>query len=255
MWTPCAFAFLAVLVLEPARDTVSFGQVNLALLVLVCADLRRGGRWAGIGVGLATAIKLTPAIFIGYLLVTRQFRAAAVAAGTAAGATLLAVLLAPGPSRVFWTEALWDTGRVGKLEYVSNQSLRGVVARLDGETGWWLLAVADVVTAWFVLVRRLDPAAGVALTGITGCLISPVTWVHHLVWLLPALFLLLDRGRYVLVAVLWLVLSSSVVWLWWAGTDGWLAVAGSNTYVWISLGLGVLLAGRARRDQPAGVLR
>jgi alpha-1,2-mannosyltransferase len=27
------------------------------------------------------------------------------------------------------------------------------------------------------------------------------------------------------------------VWLWWAGTDGWLAAFGSNTYVWISLGL------------------
>jgi hypothetical protein len=68
--------------------------------------------------------------------------------------------------------------------------------------------------------------------------------VHQLVWLLPALFLLLgdaldrrDRVRLAAVAAVYIVLSSSVVWLWWAGTDGWPAAVGSNTYVWISLRL------------------
>ena len=134
-----ALAFLAVLVYEPARDTFSFGQVNLVLLVLVCADLRalvRGGRWAGIGIGIATAIKLTPAVFVAYLIVTRRYRAAAVAAGTSAAATVLGVLIAPDASRTFWTSAVWDADRVGKLAYVSNQSLRGVVARLDAEAVW-----------------------------------------------------------------------------------------------------------------------
>ncbi len=45
--------------------------------------------------------------------------------------TLLAAALAPDASRVFWTDALWNTDRVGELAFVSNQSLRGVVARLD----------------------------------------------------------------------------------------------------------------------------
>jgi len=247
VWTPCALAFLAIVVFEPARDTFSFGQVNLALLVLVCADLRalrKGSRWAGVGIGLATAIKLTPGVFIGYLIVTRRYRAAVLATISTAGATLLAAVLAPDASRTFWTEAMWDTDRVGKLAYVSNQSLRGVVARLDGSAVWWLLLVVMVLTGWFVLVRRADLAGGFALTAILACLISPVTWVHHLVWLLPALFLLAedalerrDRPRLVLLCVVYGVLSSSVVWLWWAGTHGWLATVGSNTYVWISLGL------------------
>ena len=159
VWTPCALAFLAIVVFEPARDTFSFGQVNLALLVLVCADLRalqRGGKWAGVGIGVATAIKLTPAVFIGYLIVTRRWRAAAVAAGTSAAATLLAAVLAPDASRTFWTDALWDTDRVGNLAYVSNQSLRGVVARLDGAAHWWLLLVAATLAGWFLLVRVAD---------------------------------------------------------------------------------------------------
>ena len=198
VWTPCALAFLAVLVFEPARDSFSFGQVNLALLVLVCADLwalTTDRRLAGVGIGLAAAIKLTPAVFIGYLLITRQFRAAAVAVGTAAGATVLAAVIAPDTSHRFWTATLWDTDRVGELAYVSNQSLRGVVARLDAPVGWWPAVVAVVLICWWLRVRgRTDHAAGFAVTGIVACLISPVTWVHHLVWLLPALFLLLEAS-------------------------------------------------------------
>ncbi len=32
VWTSCAMAFLAIVVFEPARDTFSYGQVNLVLL-------------------------------------------------------------------------------------------------------------------------------------------------------------------------------------------------------------------------------
>jgi alpha-1,2-mannosyltransferase len=236
LWS--ALAFLAVLVFEPARDTFSFGQINLVLLVLVGADLRHH-RFRGVGIGLAAAIKLTPAVFIGYLVLTRQYRAAATAAGTAAGATLLAAILAPDASRTFWTGAVWDTSRVGRLEYVSNQSLRGVLARLDAPTIYWLAAVALVVAywCWWARTRTPDEPAGFAATGMIACLISPVTWVHHLVWLLPALFLLLERRRWALPAAAYLILSSSAVWLWWAHPTGWAAFGGSNAYVWVTLTL------------------
>jgi alpha-1,2-mannosyltransferase len=243
LWTPCAFAFLALLVFEPTLDTFSYGQVNLVLLVLACADLRAlraGGRWAEVGIGVATAIKLTHAVFIGYLIVARRYRAAAVAAGTSALATALAAVIAPDSSWAFWTGALFDTGRVGDLAYVSNQSLRGVVARLQLPAVYWAAAVGVVLVVWFVLVRRADLVAGFALTGVVACLISPVTWVHHLVWLLPALFLLLgdaldrrDRWRLTALGAVYLVLSSNVVWLWWDGPPGWAAAIGGNAYVWI----------------------
>jgi alpha-1,2-mannosyltransferase len=255
MWTPCALAFLAVVLFEPARDTLTLGQINLVLLVLVCADLRAlvtGRLRAGIGIGLAAAIKLTPAVFVGYLLLTRQYRAAATAAGTAAGATVLTAIVVPGPSRVFWTDALWDTGRVGKLAYVSNQSLRGVLARLDAPEIWWVAAVALVVAywAWWVRSRRTpgDHAAGFAVTAIVACLISPVTWVHHLVWVLPALFWLLDRGRTTVVAVAYVLMCTSFVWLWWTHPFGWSAFAGSNLYVWIAAALMVTVT---LHDRPS----
>ncbi|GAA0532404.1 glycosyltransferase 87 family protein [Paractinoplanes ferrugineus] len=252
IWTPCALLFLGFLVFEPSRDTFSFGQVNLLLLVLVCGDLRNK-RFAGVGIGLAAAIKLTPVIFIGYLILARRYRAAATAAVTAAAATLLALLAAPDASRTFWTDAVWDTGRIGELSYVSNQSLRGVVARLDVPVTWWPAGVALVVAywCWWVRTRRPDDVAGFAVTGVLACLISPVTWVHHLVWLIPALFLLFgasigDRRRLAVLGVGLVLMSSSIVWLWWAHPHGWAAFPGSNTYVWLSLALLLMLTREVR---------
>jgi alpha-1,2-mannosyltransferase len=257
-WTPWfAVAVAAGLLIgyEPFRETFSFGQVNAVLLALVAGDalllIRRGSRWGGVGIGLATAVKLTPGLFIVYLLITRRWRAAAVAAGTAAGATLLAGAIAPQATRIFWTEALWDTNRIGDLSYISNQSLQGMLARLDLGRPAWLVAVVVVLGVWAWRVRRTrDVATGVALTGVAGCLVSPVTWVHHLVWLVPALILLAASRRVLLAAALYLLLCSRLVWAFrtdFGGLDGFLF---SNAYVWASL---LLLLALPLSPQPHGV--
>lgn len=194
--------------------------------------------------------------------------------------TLLAAALFPDASREFWTEALWNTGRVGELAFVSNQSLRGVVARLNPEhpsTLAWLALVLATLALWAwrsrAAVAAGDEATGLALTGAVMCLVSPVTWVHHLVWLLPALILLVDNGmaapagsrrrRVLLGAAIvgYGFLISRIVWAWekdFTGLDGFL---GSNTYVWISLALLAFLPVRRvgdtdpvdrPRERPAG---
>jgi alpha-1,2-mannosyltransferase len=250
-----AVAACAVAMFEPVRDTFSFGQVNLVLLALVVADTRllRTTRWSGVAIGLATAIKLTPGIFIVYLLVTGQRRAAAVAGGTAGAATLVALAIAPDASRTFWTEALWNSDRIGNLAYVSNQSLQGVVARLDptepSRVGW-LLLVAAALAVWVYRVRRVDPVTGAALTGVVGCLVSPITWVHHLVWVLPALVLLADSRRRGYAAAAYVVLCSSLVWLWWDGLAPG-AFLGANAYVWICVALLLGLPARQMVDGEA----
>jgi alpha-1,2-mannosyltransferase len=244
------------LIFEPVRETFGFGQVNTLLLTMVAVDLLfglpHGRRWAGIGIGLATAIKLTPGVFILYLLVTRRWRAAATAIGTATAATLAAAALFPDASREFWTAALWDTDRVGNLEYLSNQSLRGLLARgpLDTvESAVWVICVVAALAWWAWRVRAAaavgDEVAGLALTGILGCLISPVTWVHHWVWLLPAIIRCVDAGLspardrrpLYLGAAAYLVLSSRITWLWEHGPRPPLAVIGSNLYVWFGIAL------------------
>ncbi|MFJ4616697.1 glycosyltransferase family 87 protein [Streptomyces sp. NPDC088812] len=249
-WYGAVLAACALALFEPLRDTFSFGQVNLLLLALVLTDcllLSTGRtRWAGIGIGLAAAVKLTPALFIGLLLVAHRRRAAAVATGVAVGATAAAALVAPDASRFYWTDALWDTSRVGRLDYVSNQSLQGVLARLGVESRpFWAVLVVLVLCGWAWRARRAaaagDWTAAFALTGLTACLVSPVTWVHHLVWLLPSFAVLVRAGHPRTAAALYAVLCTSVVWLWFddaSGVDGFL---GSNLYTWITLGLLVRL--------------
>jgi alpha-1,2-mannosyltransferase len=271
-WYAFGIALILAAAFEPLRETFLFGQVNMFLVVLVAADLLllvgRGSRFAGVAIGLATAIKLTPGIFIIYLLVTKRWRAALVAAGTAAAATIFAAAVIPDISRVFWTDALWNTDRVGRLAFISNQSLYGAVARLHPahpSTVLWVVAVVVVLAVWFVRVRRAvaagDEMTGFALTGILGCLMSPVTWVHHLVWVGPAIILLLDnalatpdrkRRRRLLAFMIfsYVLLCSRLVWSFherFYSPIGWFF---SNSYVWISIALLAALPIRQRAHAP-----
>ncbi|GIH13695.1 glycosyltransferase 87 family protein [Rugosimonospora africana] len=262
-WTPWfTVAVVAVFaaVFEPLRETVNFGQVNMILVFLVVADLivlvydrpaaspgSPSRAWGGVGIGLATAIKLTPGVFILYLLLARKFRAAAVSIATTAAATIAAGLVAPHASRIFWTDAVFDTDRVGSLAYISNQSLKGFTARLNPahpNSVVWAVLVLAALAVWGWQLRRTlrlgDDLAGLALTGAMGCLVSPVTWVHHLVWLLPAMLLLAGRallatGRRrirlsIFTLALYVLLSSKLVWPYDNHFTGW-GMLFSNAYV------------------------
>jgi alpha-1,2-mannosyltransferase len=199
-------AVLLVLAVESTRETITFGQINMLLVVLILADLLfavpQARRWAGVGIGLATALKLFPGIFIVYLLATRRWRAAAVASATAAAATLLAAAVAPRDSWRFWTHELWATDRVGRTDYTGNQSLFGLLSRFTvpekPDRLLWLLVVA-VVTGYGLwravrAARAGDPLTGLTLTGLVGGLVSPITWTHHIYWFVPAVVVLTDAA-------------------------------------------------------------
>ena len=272
-WYAFAIAFCFAAAFEPLRETFLFGQVNMFLVFLVAADLllftSKGSRFGGIGIGLATAIKLTPGIFIVYLLVTKRWRAAITASATAAVASVVAAALAPDASRVFWTDALWNTDRIGAVAFVSNQSLNGAVARIHASNPsalLWLATAAAVMAWWVVQVRRTaaagDEMTGFALTGIVGCLVSPITWIHHLVWVGPALLLLLDnalvassarrrRGLLAFMIVSYVVLCSRFVWNFHDAFGNPISWFFSNSYVWVSLALFIMLPIRSLRGTAA----
>ena len=195
----------AAFTLEPFRQTLSFGQINIYLGLLVLVDLlvlgRRGSKWTGVGIGLATAIKLTPGIFIIYLLVVGRWRAAITAIGTVVGVNLLSALVAPTETWKYFTSLMWETSRVGFLDTTTNQSINGLLARLDapfapGRLPWLLLA-AIVLVLGFWRARRAamagDELAGLTIAGLVGVLVSPVSWVHHIVWVFPAMVILTIR--------------------------------------------------------------
>jgi len=206
LWFALGIALPLVSTLEPIRETVTFGQINMLLVVLVLADLLvvavRWPKLAGIGIGLAAAIKLTPAIFIVYLVVTGRWRAALTAVATAAAATLLAAAVAWRDSWHFWTSALWETSRVGHTDRVANQSLLGMLARItaphEPNRLLWLAVVVLVAGYGLWRARRAalagDEVVGLTLAGFVGALISPITWPHHLFWFVPALLAIVDAG-------------------------------------------------------------
>ncbi|MGW1372798.1 glycosyltransferase 87 family protein [Streptomyces sp. NPDC002446] len=231
-----ALAVSALLVwCEPVWTTLRYGQINLLLAVLVLWDLTRRdtSRLAGVGIGIAAGIKLTPALFAVFLALAgaawavRQIRSgagaraawnpwlrqAAVATATFLATALLSALVLPRDSYRFWTEIVFAADRVGEVEITANQSLRGVVARLlhthDPGAVWMVAAGLTVLlglalAAGSLLRAAAAPAAdgpgrawAAAGCAATALLVSPISWSHHWVWCVPTLILLgseaLDR--------------------------------------------------------------
>ncbi|MFI5953308.1 glycosyltransferase 87 family protein [Cryptosporangium sp. NPDC051539] len=210
---------LALLLLSaPVRSHLRFGQVGLFLVMLVSADLLRRHRREGLGLGVAIAVKLTPAVFVPWLLVTRQWRTFVVTTVTAAGATLAGLLLLwPSAQEYLW-RALWDSDRFGANDVVGNQSVRGMLLRTGlGESAvslLWVVSALGLVVAGTWGARRLeDDGNRLGAVGVLAALsvaVSPISWVHHLVFLVLPLAAVVAAGRYRLAAGWTVVLTLSL---------------------------------------------
>lgn len=229
----CAATALS-LWLEPVFQTLLFGQINLAIICLILWDLTRppGARGKGTALGIAAGVKLTPAVFVVYLLLTGRGREAATATAAFGGTVLLGALLLPAASVDFWTRRLYETGRVGKAWIVDNQSLQGLVARLSGDPApgplWLVPAAAVAVTGLWLAARAGEERHGILLTAVTALLVCPISWSHHWVWCVPLLAVLLAEHRVRLAALTAAVFTARTLWLvphqgdldlrlpWWA---------------------------------------
>lgn len=211
--TAVSFCFL------PIGQNVAFGQINIFIALLVVADVlvlgRRGSRWFGIGIGVAMAIKLTPGIFLVYLILAKKWRALVVSLIAAAAAIVVGGIFSASDTLEYYTRLVWESDRVGFLDNTTNQSINGVIARVmspaDPSRAAWLVGSAVVA---FLAIRRVrkalqqhDVLAAITLTGFLGILVSPVSWLHHVVWILPAgivtasWFVSTHRGRSIADAV------------------------------------------------------
>lgn len=184
--------------LDPVDTTLTLGQVNLVLMLIVLAGLLRTERWPlmGLAVGLAAAIKLTYLLFIVYLVATRRFKAAACAAGVFVLAALIGFAVLPRDSRTYWLNGTFaNVKRIGHPQNVYSQSIGSVIVRLvHGSAGaWWIwaavalpVAIAGlVVAAWYQ--RRGSAPVAVLTCAVTMLLVSPIAWEHHWVWIVPLL--------------------------------------------------------------------
>ncbi len=199
-WTVTAVAVAVALQLEPVRETVSFGQINLVLMALVALDvLAVKPKWPrGVLIGLAAAIKLTPAGFLLLFLLARDWRTSARIVASAAGFSAAAYVLMPEASTRYWLHTLPDTGRIGSAYYAANQSLKAVLARFAPpdplETALWLGAAVITLVVAVVAIRFALARGALVLALLANAaavlLASPVSWSHHWVWVAPALLVL-----------------------------------------------------------------
>ena len=197
---------------EPVQQTLALGQVNLLLMLLVVADLLTGGAlvpggrtrwWHGFGIGIAAGVKLTPLIFIPYLLLIRRYRQAATAAVVFAATAAVGYAVLPRDSGTYWADGLFlKANRIVFLGTRGNQSLRGVLTRLAGSvsagTVPWIVAAVLVAIAGLVaaalLYRARQPVPAMLACALTGLLVSPLSWDHHWVWVAPGIALLAHLG-------------------------------------------------------------
>ena len=205
------------------RSTLGFGQINALLMVMVVLDVLLPGerkRTKGLLIGVAAAIKLTPAVFVVYFLVRRDFRSAARVAGGFVVAGALLWLVRPSASVTYWTKLVFDAGRIGGVDYVGNQSLNGLAVRAGLSQIGWVLAALAVMAVVAVVVARAEPVLALTACALGGLLVSPISWTHHWTWCVPILVLAGYHG-----VRAW---RDDRVVAWWAAAVG---VAGSTLFV------------------------
>jgi hypothetical protein len=209
-YATASVAATAMLASMPVSLTLRLGQINALIAALVALDavlLTRRSRLGGVASGVAAAIKVTPVLMIPALLLMRRRADAARAASAAVVVTGVAAVLAPHDSWAYFTDALYDTRRVGTGGGFNN-SLRRLVESLHETDASWAVAVACglvVLIAGFGIRRaalRGDYTEAVTITMLCSYLVSPITWGHHLYFCGPAIYLLWRRGHPV-----WRVLS------------------------------------------------
>ena len=219
--------------LQPVVRTINLGQINLILMAAIMWDLTqpdhtKSGRyrwWKGVATGVAAGIKLTPLIFIPYLLVTRKWREAAGCVAGFVGTVAIGFVILPHDSSKWWLHGLVvsDGNRTGFTGWAGNQSLRGLITRLSGsiaagQDAWIVavvLALVGGITAALLLERAGYQVPAILAAALTGLLVSPISWDHHWVWIALAVA---TAGYYAIAA-------------WRRGAKGaarwlWLAVAG-----------------------------
>lgn len=186
--------------LEPVIETFGFGQVSLIMMALVAIDCLAGKTlWPrGFGIGIAAAIKLTPAAFVLFFLVRKDYRSAVTAGLTFVGAALVGFVVDFHASIEYWFQGGLSGGGVSGTAFKTNQAIEATLVRmgLSGapEKAIWITIVLILLalTAW--AMRRAEPALALMANAGLGLLASPTSWSHYYVWVVPALLVMLGYG-------------------------------------------------------------
>ncbi len=194
--------------IEPTSNHLQVGQVNMLLMLAALWAVHTTRWWvSGLLVGTAAGIKLTPAITAVYLACARRWRAALCSAAVFLGTVAVSLVVVGDQARYYFTDLLGDAHRIGPVGLAANQSWRGGIARILGHDEHGLLVLAAIgatavlaVLAWRALDRHNnrhqaspDALGQLLVVQLFALLLSPISWTHHWVWVVPLMVWLIHR--------------------------------------------------------------
>jgi alpha-1,2-mannosyltransferase len=260
--------------LEPLRSTFDYGQINVLLVLAVLLAVFTTRWWlSGLLIGTAAGMKLTPAIAGLYFVGARRWRAAVSSAVVFFATIAVSALVVGDQTRYYFTELIFKTDRIGPICTIFNQSWRGGVCRIFGHDAGYspvvLIAIAVTailsVLAWRALSTHGSEQLGpLLIVELFGLLLSPISWTHHWVWLVPLMIWLLhgplsDRLGARILGWTWLALTIiGVPWLLsfaqptiWQNGRPWYQAWGGLVYIVATLAtLAWIAASRKREATP-----
>ncbi|UUO02917.1 mannosyltransferase [Mycolicibacterium novocastrense] len=186
--------------LEPLRSTFDYGQINVVLVLAVLYAVYSTRWWlSGLLIGVAAGLKLTPAVSGLYFLGARRWATVVFSAVVFLASVGISALIVGDETRRYFTELLGDANRVGPVGTSFNQSWRGGVSRILGhDAGYGPAVVAGIavtavlaVLAWRAIGGASDRLGAIVVVQLFGLLLSPISWTHHWVWLIPLMIWLL----------------------------------------------------------------
>jgi hypothetical protein len=215
------------LLFAPLQVTIDNGQVNLVILVLICLAWwfekdEKSPLWSALPLSLAILLKLYPALLLIPLFFAKRYKTV--------GLTILLTLIISIIVTPFLPDGAWQTwyANVGSKGYAqsvlnlftdapANQSIFGLLTRaFFGKNvrfapiwvvpGWFSKFAPYVLSgsvallslmASFVLSRSKTERASaldmnISLWLLVSFLVAPISWDHHLVFIVPALAVLIE---------------------------------------------------------------
>jgi len=221
-WLLLPMLILYTLQYHPLTVTLGHGQINLVVLVVLCLfwlTLRSRAHPALVGLPLAAAIllKTYPMLFLPLLLIRRKFRVAAFTGIYVGILVAISMIVLPEKAWSDWIHLIMPTGgyaqspgNIFSPAIPWNQSLNGFAARAFLHPAYamnlnpglarilpYLASILIIAVLAYLGIkltkqretRYLNDEFVLVLLSIF--LIAPLSWEHHLVFVLPAALLAL----------------------------------------------------------------
>ncbi|HUL03758.1 MAG TPA: glycosyltransferase family 87 protein [Gemmatimonadales bacterium] len=187
------WAIAAVAVpLETNFEWLNWNTVLLALIVAATLDLSRNRDVrAGVWLGIATALKVFPALLLLFAAYRGRWRTAISGASVALMLSLLALLPLGIPGAIASGEEWLTQSNTGAWVLVRrNQSLLALLGRAGIPHPWALAADLALVGVAALVLRRSSPGHDLehdlAIVTLLAVIVSPIAWIHYYFLALPA---------------------------------------------------------------------